>query len=153
PADEHQAVHPLLLQAPGAARPPLEIPVHALQQELVVVAFQAQYAFQTQELVAHLADDRTEPHAHLQAVELAGPLDAYGVDVPQMRIALMTVVVVMMIMTMIVVVMVMLIVTLEFPREIDLAEVENAAEVDVGVLCPLDRSDPVEPGNLLLRLV
>ena len=80
-ADEDEAVDPLLVFAPGAARPSLEVPMHALQQEPVVVALEVEDALHPEHLVAELADHRTEPDAELQAVEHAGPLDADGVDV------------------------------------------------------------------------
>src|SRR5262245_31790865 len=100
--DEDQSVHSLLVGTPGATGPPFEIPMHALQKKLVVIAFQIEDALHPKNLVARLGDHRAKPHADLQAVKVARLFDADSVDVLQMVVMMMAVMMVIMVVMMVV---------------------------------------------------
>src|SRR5262245_51603507 len=119
PTDEDQPVRSLLVGTPGAPGPPFEIPVHPLQQKLVVVAFQIEDALHPKNLVAQLRNHRAKPNAHLQAVKIARLFDTDSVDILQVVVMMMAVMMVIML-----VVMIMAVAVFELHGEIR-AEVED----------------------------
>src|SRR6516162_2179416 len=122
-ADEDQPVDPLLAGAPGAAGPSFEIPMHPLQEKLVVVALKIKDPLHPQHPVAEFANQRTEPDAHLKAVELARLLDADSIDILKMVVVMMSVMRVTMVAVW------TLKATLELNGEVDVADVEDSCEV------------------------
>jgi hypothetical protein len=122
--------------------------MHALQQELIVIALEVEDAFHPKNLVAEVSDHLTKPKADLEAIERPDLLNADCVDVLKMIvvvIALMVVMIgaVMMVVLVIIIAMFMMIETFELLREIDIANVENLRQVDLGVLRPLNLGDLV----------
>src|SRR5262245_21883816 len=148
-ADEHDPVDSLFGRGPGAAGPPLEIPMHALQQELIIVALEIEDGLHPKHPIAELADHRAEPGADLETVERARLLDADGVDV--LQVIVMPVAMVMLV-TMLMRVMKLSLLR-ELVREIDAADVEDLGKIDLRIPRPLNLRDLVEAADLLLGLV
>src|SRR5262245_53315344 len=125
PTDEDQPIRSLLVGTPGAPGPPFEIPMHALQQKLVVVALQIEDALHPKNLVAQLGNHRAKPHAHLQAVKIARLLDTDSVDVLQVVVMMTVVMMTVVMMVIMLVVTIMVVTVFELDGEIGRAEVEN----------------------------
>src|SRR5262249_21994876 len=122
-ADEDQPVDPLLAGAPGAAAPSFEIPMHPLQEKLVVVALKIKDPLHPQHPVAEFAHQRTAPDAHLKAFEFARPLAADSIDTLKMVVVMMSG------MRRTMVASWTLMSALELNGEVDIADVEDRCEV------------------------
>ena len=100
--------------------------MHSLQEKLVVVALEIEDPFHSQHLVAEFADQRTEPDANFQAVELARLLDADGVYILQMVVVMTPLVRVTMVALWTVMMAIMVV---ELNGELNIVDIKDSREV------------------------